>query len=80
MFQVVVSKKISEDGILEVILRKFICFAVRKDDVKRTLENESKILENKSIATKYLNNIHEYGIKGFINFLEIVSILIFFLF
>ena len=72
MFQVVVLKKNLEAGILEVMIRKFICYAFRKEDTKRTLENEIQTLESKSMARKYLNNIHEYCIKGFIHFSEIV--------
>lgn len=73
IFEVIVTKKESNFKILEILVRKFICHSIRKEDFKVQLSNDLSNLESKSTTKKYLNHIHQYNLRGYLNFSEIVK-------
>lgn len=77
MYEVVVVKKDMKERRLEVFIKRFICYALHKHEMKSDrFFNMVKTLKNEEKANKRLMEVHKYNILGYIDYYDIVRTLL----
>lgn len=75
MFEVIVTRKHVNDKKIEVLLRNFVCFSIKKYEVtNEKITSLVKALRNEKKAIKKLEKIHKYNVFGVLNSLDLVNL------